>query len=337
MLDNHALIPWAQPGWQERAYAWIQAQLAHQAITITSDIEQPHIRPWSTVLRIPTHEGNVYFKAVNPNLIHEVAVTEALVNWFPELMPRVYAFEREQGWMLMPDGGTRFREVNRAEHDLGRWEQILTLYAELQIGLAERVPELLAFGAPDCRETQLVEALETILADEPALMLGQEEGLTREEYERLLASRPRIQHLSQQLANAGVPDSLNHGDLHDANIFLNGDQPVFFDWGDCSVSHPFFSLRTVFVNIETIFDLPEDAPSFAHLRDAYLEPWTRFANHPRLLQIYDLSRQLAPLCGVLRWYQAIKLLAPEERGQYAAAIPSLLQEFLDLQARVAVS
>lgn len=324
--------PWTLSSWHKRVHNWIRAQLAHQAMAITGEIEQPHIRPWSTVLRIPTADGDVYFKAVNPNLKHEIVVTEALVGWFPEWMPRVYAFEREQGWMLMPDGGTRFREVNRAEQDLGRWEQILGQYAELQMGLAEQVPTLLALGAPDCRPTELAAAIATLLADKSALLLDQKDGLTGGEYERLLALRPRIHQLGEQLANAGIPPSLNHGDLHDANIFLNDEQPTFFDWGDCSVAHPFFSLRTVFVNIEYIFDLPENAPPFTRLRDAYLEPWSRLAPPRQLEPIFNLSRQLAPLCGALRWYQAINLLPPKKRGEYAAAIPSLFQEFLDLQA-----
>ena len=96
-------------------------------------------------------------------------------------------------------------------------------------------------------------------------------------------------------------------------------------------------MRTTFVNIEYIFELPEDAPPFARLRDAYLEPWTTFANPHRLEQIFNLSRQLAPLSALLRWHLAIQVLPEAERGEYAAAIPSLLQEFLDLQARVAVS
>ncbi|MBP7997858.1 MAG: phosphotransferase [Chloroflexi bacterium] len=322
--------PWTQSGWHEQANAWIQQELTRQALYITGDIEQPHIRPWSTVRRIPTQEGDVYFKAVNLDLRHEITVTQALVEWFPNIMPQVFAFNAAQGWLLMPDGGTRFREVNRAEHDISRWERILPLYAETQIALAERVPELLALGVPDCRPTNLLPALEPILADTTALMIDEAEGMTRAEYEQLQATRPRIQHISEQLASSPVPSSLHHGDLHDANIFLNDEHPTFFDWGDCSVAHPFFSLRTVFVNIEYIFDLPEGAPAFTRLREAYLEPWTRFAPSHRLEQIYHLSRQLAPLCGVLRWYQAITHLPPEERREYAAAVPALLQEFLDL-------
>lgn len=337
MKTKSTVNPWTLPGWQEQVYAWIRAQLAHQAIAITGEIEQPHIRPWSTVLRIPTAEGDIYFKAVNPDLIHEVAVTQALLNWFPDLMPRTYALDAAQGWMLMPDGGTRFREVNKAEHDLGRWERILPQYAETQIVLANRVPELLAMGVPDRRPAVLADLVEQILDDTPALMIEQTEGLTKEEYERLLALRPRIRHLCKQLTDSPIPTSLDHGDFHDANIFLNDEQPVFFDWGDCSLGHPFFSLRTTFVNIEYIFELPEDAPPFARLRDAYLEPWTTFANHHRLEQIFNVAKQLAPLSALLRWHLAIQVLPEAERGEYAAAIPSLLQEFLDLQARVAVS
>lgn len=336
-MKTTTVNPWTLPGWWEQVQAWIQAQLAHQAIAITGEIEQPHIRPWSTVLLIPTDEGDVYFKAVNPDLIHEVAVTQALLEWFPDVMPRTFALDATQGWLLMPDGGTRFREVNKAEHDLGWWEMILARYAELQIALCGRVPELLSLGVPDRRPTVLPDLVEQILADTPALMIDQAEGLTRDEYERLLGLRPRIHHLCEQLNASPIPASLDHGDFHDANIFLNGDQPVFFDWGDCSLGHPFFSLRTTFVNIEYIFELPEDAPPFERLRDAYLEPWTTFTNPHHLEQTFHVAKQLAPLSALLRWHLAIQVLPEEERGEYAAVIPSLLQEFLDLQARTAVS
>jgi hypothetical protein len=326
--------PWTLPGWHEQVATWIQANLVHQAIAITGQIEQPHIRPWSTVLRIPTEEGDVYFKAVNPDLIHEVTVTQALLNWFPDLMPRTFALDTTQGWLLMPDGGTRFREVNKAEQELSRWEKILPLYAEMQIKLTQRVPELLALGVPDRRPTRLADLVVQILDDVPALLIDQADGLTREEYDRLMGLRPRIRHLCDQLTQAPVPASLDHGDFHDANIFLNGEQPTFFDWGDCSLGHPFFSLRTTFVNIEYIFELPEDAPPFTRLRDAYLEPWTTYANHHHLEQMFNLSRQLAPLSALLRWHLAIQVLPENERGEYAAAIPSLLQEFLDRQTRL---
>lgn len=334
-MKTGSVNPWTHPGWQEEVEAWIRAQLARRAIAVTGEIEQPHIRPWSTVLRIPTDKGDVYFKAVNPDLVHEVAVTEALINWFPALMPPTFALERRQGWLLMPDGGRRLREINQAERDLGRWEGILARYAEMQISLAGRTQELLAMGTPDRRPTVLARLVEQILADTPALMLSEPEGLARDEYKQLMELRPRIDDLCRQLGNAPVPASLDHGDFHDANIFLDGERPLFFDWGDCSLGHPFFSLRTTFVNIEYIFELAEDAPPFERLRDAYLGPWTTFADHHSLVQIFHLARQLAPLSALLRWHLALQVLPEAERGQYAAAIPSLLQEFLALQGKPA--
>ena len=85
-------------------------------------------------------------------------------------------------------------------------------------------------------------------------------GLTTAEYERLLQAAPYVANLCQKLAACGIPMSLHHNDLHDANIFFAHSRPLFFDWGDSSIAHPFFSLRTVFVSIEYSFDLAEDDP-----------------------------------------------------------------------------
>ena len=51
----------------------------------------------------------------------------------------------------MRDAGQRLREIIRTTQDLCHWLPVLPLYAEMQIELAQRVPELLALGLPDRR------------------------------------------------------------------------------------------------------------------------------------------------------------------------------------------
>ena len=57
---------WVQPEWLEEATAWVRARLAEHGLEPTGEIEQPHVRWWSTVLRIPTSEGDLWFKANAP-------------------------------------------------------------------------------------------------------------------------------------------------------------------------------------------------------------------------------------------------------------------------------
>jgi hypothetical protein len=69
---------WIQSSWLEQANRWIDNELYQHGIQRLGAIAQPHIRHWSTVLRVPTSEGDIYFKAVIPNLAYEAALTQAL-------------------------------------------------------------------------------------------------------------------------------------------------------------------------------------------------------------------------------------------------------------------
>lgn len=78
--------------WLPQAHDWIHAELDRQGIDVNGAIDQPHMRPWSHVLRVPTTTGDVFFKAVAPELCHEVALTAMLARWkqFVVLMPSIF-------------------------------------------------------------------------------------------------------------------------------------------------------------------------------------------------------------------------------------------------------
>lgn len=52
--------------WLARAHAWIDARLAALGLARAGDIEQPHVTMWSTVLRVPTQGGPVWFNPDPP-------------------------------------------------------------------------------------------------------------------------------------------------------------------------------------------------------------------------------------------------------------------------------
>ncbi len=292
MTDQERVIPWAQPGWFERSSVWVRAELERQGIRVSGPIEQPHSRPWSTVLRVPTSEGVVYFKAASPVDPYEPGLLQSLARWRPQAVPEPLSVDTGRGWLLMRDAGQMLRNAIRPTRDMSPWLPVLPVYAELQIEMAERIPDLLALGVPDRRLSVLPDLYEPLLADVDTLRIDRPLGLTSEQYRRLLDLSPRVAELCEELATHTIGETLNHGDLTDANVFVSDGSFVFIDWGDSCVSHPFYSLRTVLVSAEISLRLEENSPELRPLRDAYLEPWTRYESRKELLRALDLAGRL---------------------------------------------
>ena len=80
--------PWAQPTWHAVADAWILARLADVGVEATGPIEQIKCGSMSCVLRAPTTDGMVYFKASPEVFAHEAPLTAALGRLCPDTTPR---------------------------------------------------------------------------------------------------------------------------------------------------------------------------------------------------------------------------------------------------------
>src|SRR5262249_10332456 len=145
------------------------------------------------------------------------------------------------------------------------WLAALPLYAELQQGEAVHASDHLDHGVPDLRPATLPARYDELLRlDLP---------LEREEARRLRAFTRRFAALCEELAAYGVPETIQHDDLHHANLYADGGCLRVLDWGDASISHPFASLVVTFRFLEERTKLTPGDPWFARLRDAYLEPW----------------------------------------------------------------
>lgn len=141
---------------------WIEKSLAGQGTKITGEIVET---PWSTVLRVPTDTGDVYFKAVGPAFAFESPVTEALYQWQPDSVTPVIAVDPERGWMLTVNGGRTLRMAFNERLDIAAWQKALARYAGLQIDLAGHVDELLAMGVRDRRLSRLPELYRDLVED----------------------------------------------------------------------------------------------------------------------------------------------------------------------------
>ena len=319
---------WTRPEWLAETRAWIRERLAGLGIEEAGELEQPHVRWWSTVLRVPTSDGDFYFKALSPLHLFEAALTEALARWTPDRVTELVAVDEGRGWMLMRDGGTRFREVLRGTADLRHWERVLPLYAQLQIDVAPHREELLALGVPDQRLYRLPGDFERLL-DERDLLLTGEEALTADEHERLRALVPDVAAMCERLAAAGLPETLQHDDFHDGNVFVQDGSYRVFDWGDSCVSHPFHTLVVTLRSIAHRLDLEPGAPELVRLRDAYLEPWAPFADADSLGVAFEIAYRTGTIARAVAWHRFVSAREDASSEEDASSVPYGLRLFLE--------
>jgi hypothetical protein len=326
-VDIVVSFAWTEAKWLSDATDWIQGELDRLGHELNGTITQPHVRPWSTVLKIPLDGEALYFKAASNELRYEVPLMLELRGMFPHLVPEIVAANEKRGWMIQRDGGSTLREEFRNNPTLSIWETVLSNYAELQVQLIDTAGLFLEIGVPDRRLSNFPKLFSALLSDTEVLRLDEEDGVSVSERARILSTN--VPGLCSKLAAFEIPPSLDHGDFHDGNIFFNRGTLGFFDWGDSSISHPFFSLRTAFVSVENTFGIEEHAPQFKRLEDAYLEVWESFEDRPRLKEAFSLSRKLWAIGSALRWQRVVSPLSEAQRQPYEHAVPGLLHEFLD--------
>lgn len=288
---------------------------------MTGPIEQPHLEHWSTVLRAPTDRGPYWFKANSANQAYEAGVVELLAERRPDAVPGLVAVDRERGWMLMADGGTRLRELVEGEHDLGRWLEVLPRYAQLQLDLTPDVDELLARGVRDHR-----------LAVLPALyrdLLRKVDGVPADELARLHGLESWVNDSCAELARLGISETIQHDDLHDGQVFVRDGTILFFDWGDACLSHPFFTMA---VTLEGVLswglDDVEGSVDVTPFRDAYLTPFTALAPRAQLEAGFALALRLGWVCRALDYQSTRDLLDDAYAAEYADAVAVRLRMFL---------
>ncbi len=96
---------------------------------------------------------------------------------------------------------------------------MLPRHAELQRAEAAHADDHVAHGVPDLRLALLPE------------------------HEAFRRFAPEFAQLCAELAAHGVPETIQHDDLHHANVYDRGGRLRVLDWGDASVAHAIAWLR----------------------------------------------------------------------------------------------
>jgi hypothetical protein len=319
-------VPWYNPGWFDEATQWISQQLdrlGYIDYATSSTIEQECTWEYETTLRINTSAGHVHFRAVPEIFNHEVMLTLWLSSGYPSKLPQLLDVDLERGWLLVR--GTDGVTLDQVE-DIGIWEKAVGAYSRLQADLVIETENLLAAGCADWQLDNIEAEIDKLLDDVPAMLPGQEEGLSESEINTLRQLGPRLKEMCAELEDCGVPCSLEHGDLNPGHIVSKGASYVFLKWAHSSLSHPFFSLGHLLDYLEDAYtDFP--AAAYVGLINAYLEPWKTYAPPERLAQAVELARPLAALHHALR-YRCSILPWMEVKWEVEQMVPFYLKKLL---------
>jgi hypothetical protein len=270
-------------------------------------------RPWASVAKVASSAGDAWLKLCRPVQAFEPRLTAALFQRWPDRVAQVLAHEPDRAWLLMADAGSSLGDLGNPPD---RWLDILPRYAEMQRGEADRVRDHLLAGVPDRRVARLPELFDALLVAH----LPIEDG----EHEQLRAFRPRFLALCRSLDEAGLPDTVQHDDLHLNSVFIDGPQLRILDWGDACIGHPFASLVATFRFLEDVNGLRRGDPWFARLRDAYLEPWG-----PGLTSTFEAAFRVGAVAHAIGWLRQRDAMAPGVRGAFNEVYAALWRWVLD--------
>jgi Phosphotransferase enzyme family len=267
----------------------------------TGEIELEKDRPWSTVWRIPVGDDVVWLKYCKPVQDFEPRLTAQLYERWPDRVVEVLAHEEDRAWLLLADGGTPIGAFGDKD---AAFVAALPLYAELQRGEAPHADDHLAHGVPDLRVEALPELYDELCAAELPI--------EPDERERFRAFAPEFNRLCAELPP--LPPTVQRDDLHIGNICARDDRTLFLDWGDTSISHPFFSLVVAFWNAE-------DTQA---VRDAYLEGWVGEAAS------FDVAMGVGNFAHLFKWLRIRDGMEPHDRGEFDDRwFPQVLRKTLE--------
>ena len=306
--------PWELPGWFGGIGDWIQTELRAAGLAATEPLIQQKIGGPSTVLSVVTTGGPVWFKADQGVAPTEGVILNHLSEYVPDQIPSILVVDPERRWMLTRHFGDGFGATLRGVPDK-EWERALSGFSHLQLDIHQDLAKWRTYGLPELPAERIEAGIQDLLDDEACL--GQSGGFDESTIHLLRDRRPEASTAIHALRDSFFPISLDNRDFAAHHIAKVDEGFVYFDWGYCSLSHPFFSMVRF---LEYLHSFGGDLGSevFERLISAYLEPWTNLSAPNDLREAFRRAERACPLHQAVCWYL--------ERGNVnPATSPNIMQ------------
>lgn len=311
---------WFRPGWRDAVEAWVEEQLPLHGLARRGPAEAVKVWSLSAVLRFPVvragQPGDVWFKATCDGFHSEPALTQAVRELEPDLMPRVLAVEPDHAWMLL-------EPIPHADDDTDpeHAPAVARALARLQLDTLDTRDDLLAAGLPDRGLGATLSVLHTVLHDSVEQQYMSDDLIRAAvEIEPWLVARLR------EFWSHPLPDTLAHGDLHLGNVAWVDDRPVFFDWTDACLTHPFLDAKHL---ADSAFETGGEEARAA-VWEAYAEPWRAAYPDVDLDTVWAQVREVEGAFQMVTHEQIYRAQPESSRWELATVVVEILEKVVEL-------
>jgi len=311
---ERAIVPalrsaWQNPGWFKQADHWIHFQAEKLGLQVTGSVQQFRVgRDTSCLLRAPTSEGKLLFKAGYAKPPGEAALTPFLAERWPQHIVRPLAVDLERNWLLtrdLHDGGV-------VSPDFSLLPKFARVLAAIQVEGMECADHLKALGCPVRDLHYLLQWMEHKDELLSCLQAGPD-SLSEREAVQISPALSAFANSCRQLLEFGIPAALVHNDFRSGNLAVDGESLRIFNWSDAVIAHPFMTLEhvnssRVSFHSEHAAHTPEDptgAPIVRETIAAYLDCFVAFAARKKLDQAWTLASSLFPLWSLFRVHEKL--------------------------------
>jgi hypothetical protein len=280
--------PWYRADWLPDMVDWIDQQLQAAGIHRRGPVRQ--FRSWAraAVVQIETDRGRWWAKQVPARFAHEVTVTSLLADIDPGIVPPVLAADPSTGRILVEH--VEGPALGSLPFGSGAWVATIQRLAEIQHVMTRERSALRIAGVPDASLRTLAGRIPSLLGADGSSQTPAWSGWTRADRASLEDAIPDLQAACGVLEASGPGPTLDHGDLTADQVIQSAMGPVFLDWSDSTVTHPFLS-------VISFLDGAPAAPTTAgeELEWAFLQAWTGMTPTADLARDLRVARIVRPL------------------------------------------
>jgi aminoglycoside/choline kinase family phosphotransferase len=303
---------WSRRGWHREAASWAIEAMEQNGNRARSDLDLVRVWGLSALGRVDGDKGLCWFKAMPVWYREELRALEDLAQVHGKNLPELIAVDHDRGWLLLSDAGPDLTT------DPAMRRAAVFAFGSLQVDTSTALSKLLAAGWENRGLTRTAAGLDALFHVTSDLA-----DLTSEERHRL----GEIENVVDETLRSHlplVPMTVMHGDFHFGNVRGTIDEPVFIDWSDACIGHPFVDL--LFLRLYGSVDERD----FAALLDVYLSAWSDVASLPALRKEASTMLTLGHL-HIAESYRRIQMnQAAESRLELDGFLAHHLREFLRL-------
>jgi hypothetical protein len=260
----------ARYAWYTKVSEWIADHIVRLGHTCCR-LEQWNGRVGGVLLRVLTDGPDFWFKAVSDFNAREFSIAQLLSDRHPTYFPRVLAAEPNWNAFLLEN--VCGEELNDRV-DLGVWEQVAELLADVQMSWIGESSRLIAAGAADLRPSALLKKIPWFLEQVAETMARQTKTspaiLNKDDLADL---GEQLEMLCAEISILPFSEGLANADFSPHNTLITPNGPIFIDWAEACVSFPLIVGEYMWNRM--VIEAPDRKRWQEALRKAYLQRWAQ--------------------------------------------------------------